>query len=62
MMDECTSEGVPVRGADGVPEGGAGHALVDVGHARRHLGLRRHVVLVHPHLQVTHQLILNFIK
>lgn len=42
-----------VRGADGVPEGGAVDTLMDVGHARGHLGLSAHVVRLHTPLQVS---------
>lgn len=41
-----------VRGPHGVPEGGPVDTLVDVGHALRHLGLRRLVVHVYTHIQV----------
>lgn len=42
-----------VRGGDSVPEGGAGDALVDVGHARVHLGLHSVMVPIYPRLQVS---------
>lgn len=49
-----------VRGADGVPEGGAGDALVDVGDALRHLGLRVAVVPLHPGVQVSIALLYRY--